>query len=62
LGTLFHVRYVGSRHLSIIVVEITMTYGVVEKNKKVTAKSQENPVENHHDVENRPDVGKLKKN
>jgi hypothetical protein len=38
--------------------EITMTHGVVEKNKKVNGKNQES----RPDVENRPDVGNIKKN
>ena len=59
LYPLLNVLYVGSRHLSIVVMEITMTSGVVEKNKRLTAKSQEKPVENHPDVGNRPDVEKI---
>ena len=49
---------------SSVVAEITMTHGMVEKNKKVTGKNQEShpDVENRHDVENRPDVGNIKKN
>jgi hypothetical protein len=34
----------------------------VEKNKKVNGKNQEKPVENCPDVENRPEVGNIKKN
>jgi hypothetical protein len=41
--------------------EITMTHGVVEKNKRLTGKNQENLVENHPDVENRLDAENIKK-
>ena len=33
-----------------------MTRGVVEKNKRLTGKNQENPVGSRPDVGNRPDV------
>jgi hypothetical protein len=41
---------------SSVVVEITMTSLLVEKNKKVTGKNQENPVENCPETENCPEV------
>ena len=63
LGTLLYVRYVGSGNPSFLVMEITMTRGVVEKNKRLTGKNQERhpDVENHPDVGNRPDVEDIKK-
>jgi hypothetical protein len=61
LPYLMNVQYVGHVHLSFLVMEIIMTHGVVEKNKRLTEKNQENPVENHPDVGNRPDVVNIKK-
>jgi hypothetical protein len=41
---------------SLVVVEITMTSLLVGKNKKVTGKNQENPVENRPGAENHLEV------